>query len=223
MRKVLTLLIISLSFLMSFSGFAFDTAVLSQLLAKEMKKLSFSKEVQIGQIKFIGFEPERSCIPENVKIREIKRPSSVEFTFNCGKRQHRALANYEILTTVYVTQRSLKRGEPVTEEDIIEIKQPLSRIPSGAITERELIIGKVVKRSLARGLIIKEDYLYPNTPVKKGSKVNVIINAGKVTIVTEGVLKSDAVVGGNARIICIQTGKEIVGKLIDKDKVRVSL
>lgn len=223
MRKILTLLIIFISFFLSSSGFSFDSVVLAQILAKEMKRLSFNKEVQIGQIRFIGFEPEKSCIPENLKIREIKRPSSVEFTFNCGKRQHRALANYEILTTVYVTQRALKRGESVTEEDIVEIKQPLSRIPAGAITERSLIIGKVVKRSLARGLIIKEDYLYPNTPVKKGSKVNVIVNAGKVIIMTEGVLKSDAVVGGNARIICIQTGKEIVGKLIDKDKVRVSL
>lgn len=205
------------------TGYAYDNELLSGLLAKEIKKSTINREVQIGQIKFIGFEPQKSCIPDNLKIRQIRRPSSVEFTFNCGSRQYRALASYEILTTVYVTQRPLRRGEAITEEDILEIKQPLSRIPSGAITERSLILGKVVKRTLAKGLILKEDYLYSGIPVKKGSRVNVIINAGQVTIMTEGVLKSDAVVGGNARIQCFQTGKEIVGKLIDKDKVEVSL
>ncbi|MGB9710027.1 MAG: flagellar basal body P-ring formation chaperone FlgA [Thermodesulfovibrio sp.] len=221
MRKVLVFLIIFICFLLISSSFAFDSSILAELLSKEIKT-SVNQKVQIGQIKFIGFEPQKSCIPENIKIREIKRPSSIEFTFNCNARQYRALANYEILTTVYVTQRVLKRGEIIKQEDILEIQQPLSRIPVGAITERNLIIGKTLKKTLAKGLIIKEDYLYPNTPVKKGNVVSVILQSGQVTIMTEGVLKSDAVVGGNAWVR-LQTGKEIVGKLIDKDKVRVGL
>lgn len=223
MGRVLILLIVFILVWVNSPIFASDNSLLYQLLSREIKKISSDREIQIGQIKFIGFEPQRSCIPENLKIREIKRPSSVEFTFICDGRQYRALANYEVLTTIYVTQRPLKRGESVKEEDILEIKKPLSRIPVGTITDRSLIIGKVAKRNLARGLIIKEDYLYPDTPVKKGSKVNVIVDAGQVTIMTEGVLKSDAVVGGSARVQCFQTGKEIVGKLEDKDRVRVEL
>lgn len=202
---------------------AFDRTVLAELVAKEIKNSSINREVKIGEIKFIGFEPQESCMPQNLKIREIKRPNSVEFTFLCGKRYYRAIAKYEILTTVYVTQRVLKRGETINEEDIMEIKQPLQRVPAGAIMDKSSIIGKTVKRTIATGVIIREDYLYPNIPVKKGSIVNIIINSGQVTIMTEGVLKSDAVVGGNARVQCFQTGKEIVGKLVDKDKVRVSL
>jgi len=209
-------------FLLS-SSYAFDKTQLTILLANEIKKSSINREVQISQIKFIGFEPQGSCIAENLKIREIKRPSSVEFTFNCGTRNYRAVANYEVLTTLYVTQRPMKRGETFEEKDLLEIKQPINRIPAGAITDKNLIIGKVVKRSLARGLIIKDDHLYEGIPVKRGSKVNVIIDTKTVTIMTEGVLKYDSVVGNNARILCIQTGKEIVGKLIDKDTARVSI
>lgn len=205
------------------STYAFDKTQLIILLVNEIKKSSINREVQISQIKFIGFEPQGNCISENLKIREIKRPSSVEFTFNCGTRQYRAIANYDILTTIYVTQRPMKRGDTVEEKDLLEIKQPISRVPAGAITDKNLIIGKVVKRSLAQGLIIKDDHLYEGFPVKRGSKVNLIIDTEFVIIMTEGVLKYDSVVGNNARILCIQTGKEIVGKLIDKDTVRVSI
>lgn len=215
--------IILLTITLPSSVFPFDRNLLADLVAEEIKKSAIDREVLIGQIKFIGFEPKGSCISEKLKIREIKRPSSVEFTFYCGNSFYRAIANYEILIPVYVTQRKIRRGDTINEEDIFEIKQPLSRIPSGALTDKNLILGKVVKRTLARGLIIKEEYIYQGIPVKKGSRVSLIINAGGITVMTEGFLKSDAVVGGIARVQCFHTSKEIEGKLIDRDKVRVLL
>lgn len=222
-NNLMILILFSLTFLFISSSFAFDTAFLANLLSNEIRKSPIDAEVQVGQIKFIGYKPHENCNPENLKIREIKRPSAVEFTFKCGNRHYRAVANYEVITRVYVTRMPLKGGETISEEKIMEIKMPLSRLPAGAITDKSLLIGKVVKRSLAKGLIIKEDYLYSGIPVKKGSKVDVIIDTGQVIIIAEGVLKSDATVGENARVQCFQTGKEIVGKLIDKGKVRVVL
>ena len=139
---------IFLSIFLLSSTYAFDKIQLTTLLANEIKGSSINRDVQINQIKFIGFKPQGSCIAENLKIREIKRPSSVEFTFNCGTRYYRAIANYEVLTTLYVIQRPMKRGEKVEEKDLLEIKHPISRIPVGAITDKNLIIGKVVKLSL---------------------------------------------------------------------------
>jgi|GEM_PF-550151 len=230
---LLPVLLIALFFSLSFG---FDKSILSELLTEEIKKSTIDKEVQIGQIKFIGlalsaspqenathFEPKGNCIPENLKIREIKRPSSIEFTFYCGRSLYRAIANYEVLIPLYVTQRNLRRGDKINEEDIIEIKHPLSRIPSGALTDKNSIIGKIVKKTVAKGVILKEEHIYQGIPVKKGSRVNLIINAGHIMVITEGILKSDATVGGNVRVQCFHTGKEVEGKLIDKDKVRVSL
>lgn len=210
-------------FITAFYSYALDMDILSKMLKDEIKKTSINRDVIIGQIKFIGFEPKQSCIPEGLKIREIKRPSAVEFTFTCAQKPYRAIANFEILTTIYITQRPILRGQTINEGDIIEIKQSVNRIPAGAITDKNNIIGRVLKRTLAQGLIIKEEHLYSGIPVKRGSRVNIIINTGKVTIMTDGVLKSDATVGENATVICNQTGKEIVGKLIDKDKVRLVL
>lgn len=216
------LLVIFLIFLVELV-FAFDVNKISSLLANEIKKSPINEEVSVGQIKFIGPAPNDLCEPENVKIREIKRPSSIEFTFSCGKKLYRAVANYEILSTVYITKKTIIRGDTIQEEALLEIKQPINRIPVGSITDKKLIIGKVAKRTLAQGLIIKEEHIYPNTPVKKGSRVNLIIQAGKVIIMTEGVLKSDAVVGSKASVHCLQTGKDIVGNLVDNQTVRVML
>lgn len=203
------------------NGFAFDMNLLVNLLKEEIKKSSINREVNIGEIKFIGFSPKENCVPEKLKIREIKRPSSVEFTFYCGPRLYRAIGNYEILVTLYTSQRNLKRGEIIREDDVLEIKRPSGKIPAGAITNKDALIGKVVKRTISQGIILKEDHLYSGIPVKRGSMVRVLITSGKVTIMTDGVLKSDSSVGDMAKVQCFQTGKEIVGELIDKDKVRV--
>lgn len=224
MSKILYFsIVLTIMFSMALSvSFAFDFNLLSNLIREEMKKF-INREIQVGQIRFIGFPPKDSCRPERLKIREIKRPSSVEFTFYCAERQYRAIADYEALTTLYISQRTLKRGETISEEDIIEIKRPLNRVPAGSIMKKEELLGKVIKRTISQGLIIKEDHVYSGIPVKRGSKVQVFVTAGQVTVLTEGVLKYDAVVGQRAKIHCVQTGKEIVGDLVDKDKVRVNL
>lgn len=221
--SVILFLSIVFIFLISLNIFAFDGNLLANLLKEEIRKSSINKEVNIGEIKFIGFSPNGNCIPEKLKIREIKRPNSVEFTFYCGTRQYRAIATYEILLALYISQRNLKRGEFISEEDILEIKKTSDKVPSGAVLNKNELIGKVVKRSISRGIILKQDHLYSGIPVKRGSHVQVLITSGKVTIMTDGVLKSDTTVGEMAKVQCFQTGKEIVGELIDKDKVRIVL
>lgn len=204
-------------------AYSFDTNSLKLLLKEEMKKSFISNDVNIGDIKFIGFAPTENCIPDRIKIREIKRPYAVEFTFYCGTRQYRALANYEVLLSVYVPQRNLKRGDTLNEEDFIEIKRPAYKIPAGAITKKDELIGRVLKRTVAQGIILKEEHFYSGFPVKRGSHVQVVITSGQVTILTDGVLKYDSAVGEKAKVQCFQTGKEIVGELVEKDKVRVVL
>lgn len=215
--------ILALTLIFSSKVQAFDLDMLKNLLIEEMRKIVPNKEVSISEIKFIGFSPKDNCIPAGVKIREIKRPSSVEFTFYCGNRLYRAVGNYEIMATVFIPQRTLRKGEVVNEEDIIEIKKISTKLPAGAITDKNLLIGKTVRRTIAQGVVIKEDHIYSATPVKRGTHVKVMIISGKVTIMTEGVLKSDATVGDIAKVQCFQTGKEIVGELVEKDSVRVML
>lgn len=225
MRRIKTYLIILIILVISTitQGYSFETNSLKILLKEEIRKSSIGKDVNIGDIKFIGFAPTENCMPERIKIREIKRSHTVEFTFYCGIRQYRALANYEVLVSVYLPQRNLKRGDTLNEEDFIEIKRPAQKIPAGAITKKDEIIGRVLKRTVAQGIILKEDHLYSGIPVKRGSYVRVMITSGQVTILTEGVLKYDSAVGERAKVQCFQTGKEIVGELVDKDKLRVML
>jgi flagella basal body P-ring formation protein FlgA len=202
---------------------AFEINLLMGLLKEEIRKSAINKEVNIGESRFIGFSPTEKCMPEKLKIREIKRPSSVEFTFYCGTRQYRAVANYEILVTVYVSQRNLKRGDVISLEDLLEIKKPINRVPYQAILNKDELIGRVLKRSISQGVILKQEHLYSGIPVKRGTFVQIFITSGRVTIMTDGILKSDAMVGEMAKARCLQTGKEIVGELIDKTKVRLLL
>lgn len=222
--KLRELLISLLAIAITFSStYAFDRAILVEPLRGEIKRSAINRDVAVGEIRFIGFAPTENCIPEKIKLREIRRPSSVEFTFFCGGRLYRAVAEYEVLTSIYVTQRTIKRGEQINEEDLLEIKKPLSRVPAGAVRDKSEIVGRVMKRTVAQGVVIKDDHLHIGTPVKRGSTVWVLVSSSGVTIMTEGVLKNDSTVGESARVQLLQTGKEIVGKLVEKDKVRVEL
>lgn len=221
MLGLLIFIILTVSTPIVANSFEIDT--LRLLLEEEMKRSPIGKEVSVGNIRFIGFVPTDRCQAEKLKIREIRRPNIVEFTFQCGGRLYRAQAEYEALVTVFLTQRMIRRGEEIGNEDIVEIKRPIGKVPAGAVFDRNQVIGRVMKRTVAQGVIIKDEHLYRGTPVKRGSLVQIIVNLRGVMIVTEGVLKHDSSVGEIARVQILQTGKEIAGKLIEKDKVRLEL
>lgn len=132
-------------------------------------------------------------------------------------------ASYDVFADVYVTARSLSRGEVLSQGDYYTVRQKLSKLPAGAITEKGQIEGKILKASVTDGVIIRSNYLLSSATVKRGQKVSVVVSGDSVVISAKGTLRSDTMVGEVANVMCDLTKKEVSGILVSPTLVRVKI
>jgi flagella basal body P-ring formation protein FlgA len=132
-------------------------------------------------------------------------------------------ASYDVFADVYVTARSLSRGEVLSQDDYYTVRQKLSKLPAGAITDKHQIEGKILKASVTDGVIIRSNYLLSSATVKRGQKVNVIVSGENVVISAKGTLRSDTIVGEVANVMCDLTKKEVSGILVSPTLMKVQI
>ena len=201
------------------------------LIAKELKS-SVSEDVEL-----IGIRPLNDAdLIENsgnydisgVFMNGYSGKNKVTFSVRLvDKKMHtKSLtveASYDVTTDVFVTSKPLAKGSTITADDFYPVKQKNSRLSAGVVTDRSELEGKLVKLNISQGIILKADYLTGQMNVKRGQRVNVLIEGNNVIIAAHGVLRADAVVGGVARVFCDSSKKEITGILESSNAVRVRI
>ncbi len=98
-----------------------------------------------------------------------------------------AEVTYDVLVDIFVTSRSLLKGDQITADDYYRVRQRSSRLAPGTIFSPEELNGKVVKISLAEGLVLRRDHLLGAGQVKRGQKVRVEIESGAIVVSAQGV------------------------------------
>jgi flagella basal body P-ring formation protein FlgA len=132
-------------------------------------------------------------------------------------------AAYDVFEDVYVTARALTKGDALNQDDYYTVRQKLSKLPTGAITDKHEIEGKILKSSLSDGVILRSNFLISALTVKRGKKVNLIVEGDNVVLSAKGTLRSDTTVGDAANVLCDLTKKEVSGVLISPTLVKVKI
>ncbi|TAN44297.1 MAG: flagellar basal body P-ring formation protein FlgA [Nitrospirae bacterium] len=132
-------------------------------------------------------------------------------------------ASYDLMVDVFVSARALTKGSYLTPDGIFSLKQRLSKVPYGAALQRSDIEGKILKVNVGQGVVLKTDHVTSLLTIKKGQRVDVVVEGNNITLTTKGVLRKDAAIGGNAVIYCESHKKEINGMLVDAGTVRVKI
>jgi len=132
-----------------------------------------------------------------------------------------AEVSYDVLVDIFVTSRSLLKGDQINADDYYRVRQRSSRLAPGTIVSPEELNGKVVKISLAEGLVLRRDHMLGAGQVKRGQKVRVEIESGSIIVSAHGVLRHGGSVGSSVRVYCETSKRELQGILIAPDTVRV--
>jgi flagella basal body P-ring formation protein FlgA len=132
-------------------------------------------------------------------------------------------ASYDVLVDVFISSRPLTKGTVLTADDFYAVKQKSSKLPVAAVLGRNDIEKKILKNNIGQGVIIRADHLTNQLSIKRGQKVDVVVEGGNVVISTHGVLRNDTVVGGVAKVFCDVSKKEVIGVLISPNTVRVKI
>jgi len=101
---------------------------------------------------------------------------------------------------VLVAQRTINRGEAITEENTrLETREISSHIDLSSIVVREAY-GKVAKHYLVKGSIITSDKLQDGIAIRRGDRVQVVVLSGSIKIITSGIALDDANAGEAVRV-----------------------
>ncbi len=132
-------------------------------------------------------------------------------------------AAYDVLTDVFITAKPLASGSIISRDDVYAVKQKISRIPVGAVTDMTGVEGQSLKSNIAQGVIMRVDYFKNALSIKRGKEVTVLVEGENVQVSTKGVLRNDAEIGGVARVACTAQKKDVSGILVSADTVKVKI
>ncbi len=142
-------------------------------------------------------------------------------TFGDNEITFRASAVVKAYRRVFYLVRSLSKGQPINQSDIVDREMDVSRVPKGALSDSSELEGLVASRSIGVNMLLKLSYFKEVPAARKGSRVLLVADNGPVKVVVPGILKEDGYKGRSVRVMNIMSKKEVVGWLVNPGRVEV--
>ena len=124
------------------------------------------------------------------------------------------------MTAVYVLSEDKSKGEKITKSDLIQSleKNFLTREAFEKVTPA---LGKILKRSLKKGTILKKNHLKPDWLVYKNQKITIENSIGKIKVTMEGIALKNGVKGDRVLVRNISSNKTIEGFVNGDKKITI--
>ncbi len=148
----------------------------------------------------------------------------VEVTFNAGKADQRKIwvSTYvEVLSPVVVLKRPLARNQVISDDDVCLEEKDLSKVPPGAMTDVDAVVGQRLKRTLGVGTVLRGAWLDKPTLVKRGDVVRLRIDTAALEISALGRVDEQGGMGDTVRVINLDSKRRVYGQVLDRQTVRV--
>lgn len=125
----------------------------------------------------------------------------------------------KISRELIVSARPLALGQVIHEEDLA--RQITEVTQNTGLTDSRLVVGKVMRFSVAAGYVLREEMLRAPYSIKQGQVVPISVQGGGFTLNSSGVALNNAA-EGEAVQIRTQSGRVISGIATEDGAVRVS-
>ncbi len=122
---------------------------------------------------------------------------------------------------VWVLSRSIPKGGVLGPEDVV--KKPLSSgiKPAGVVEDPSVLMGMRAVRSLQAGSVLRLDQFKPEPIVRKGQKVEILLEKGGLKIVAPGEALEEGGSGQKIRVLNISSRQVVLACVEHPGGVRV--
>lgn len=145
-----------------------------------------------------------------------KAPIIIELTDGSSKI---ILCKIKAYSKVFFTKKTINKGQKIDYADVYHALVPIQSVPDGVIKDVENIVNKVVNRTIGTGIAVTSNMFDAHDLVKKGQKINIIIENKSIRISAKGELQNSATVGSYVKVLNYASKKVIMGKLVDHNTV----
>lgn len=112
---------------------------------------------------------------------------------------------------VPVPVRRLMPGELVAEADLAEVEVPLARLPAFAVTDRDTLLGREVRRMLAEGRPVMAQSVMAPRAVTRGQRVTITLRDSGLSLSAPGRALGDAAQGEPVKVVNLATNASVSG------------
>ena len=148
----------------------------------------------------------------------------VEVIFNRGQDGQKRVwvsAYVEVLSPVVVVKRPMARHQIISPEDLSLEKRDLSKVPAGAITNVQEVIGQRLRRTVGVGIVLRSSLVDKPPLVKRGDVVRLLIETERLRITALGRVDETGARGDTVRVINLDSRKRVYGQVDDSQTIRV--
>jgi len=185
-------------------------------------------------------ELDRIDVPENIQLPL----GQLTLTFECSPRTDFSRPFYlhigfiidgQIVTQAFyrteltvnqsvpLANKELTPTERIGSEDIRWEKRRLSSTLRTPVKDAAFFEGKRVRQSIPRGKLLTQDLFIPFPAIKRGDRVVLLFEEGKLRITAPGKSLASGSKGEHIRVINLDSKKELVAEVLDEKTVRVGL
>ncbi len=125
--------------------------------------------------------------------------------------------------TVLVARRALEAGHTLTADDLSAVERSRSSLPPGAEADSSLVVGQVLRFSVAAGQPIVQGMLTGPQLVRSGQSVDLVAIGPGVRLVALGQAMADGRVGQPVLVRNVQSGRVVTGVVNAQGEVVVQL
>ncbi len=133
----------------------------------------------------------------------------------------KATAEIAAYIEVAVLRQPVARGERIGRDDVSTTKRDVADFPGGIITWTDALIGRVPKRDLPLGSLVRHADLEQHADAQRNQPVTLLIRSGPLRVTAPGVLRKDARIGDLVEAVSTDNGRTVYGVLVSDDVVEI--
>jgi flagella basal body P-ring formation protein FlgA len=160
---------------------------------------------------------------DNIQIKDKgKRFIRIKYTIYLNNQIYKTFwitARVEPLVKAVVAARNIPKGKIITTEDLTFEKLPERTAKKGFLNFKE-VVGKVTKRNISKGTLIKQTFLKPNFLTLRGKPVKITYSKGNINIELLGIALENGALGDIIKVENISTRKVLLCEVIGKNSVK---
>ncbi len=132
-----------------------------------------------------------------------------------------ASGRWQELKSVPSLKHTIRAGEMIKEEDIVQMHYPASRLHDDNVVDASELIGKTPRRSISNSRPIRKNEVQAPAMVKKGATVTMHYNTPAMSITTIGQTLQDGGKGELIRVKNIDSNAIVQASVLSENEVQV--
>ena len=125
------------------------------------------------------------------------------------------------MAQIPVPKRLISAGDIIAADDLEWQPVHLTRLSGNSLTDAEQLIGRMAKRPLKAGQILRQSDVAVSPVIRKNDLIRLVVKTGQMTLSVQGKALQDAALGQTVRVVNVNSNRQLTGTVIDAGTVAI--